>query len=159
GEGELDVERGRRRVAQRSAGARQQVQALASHHHLAVHPAVVTGVRRGVRALADAPQIAAATRYDAARADLGERRAQVNVGEEGHEVTVREIGAGLARLEVERARQVSWLIAVDDAYRHGGRQQRERCAEGRAVERARTGGAGAGALEGGRAVASAEAVA
>src|SRR5262249_46478796 len=94
--------------------------------YLAVHQAAVTGVLRGVRACADAPQIAGTTRYVAARTHLGERGAQVNVGEERHEVDVGTAGAGLARLEVEGARQIPGLVAVHDTHRHVGGQERER---------------------------------
>src|SRR5262249_6708882 len=57
GERQLDVERGRRRVAERIALARQQVEALAGDDHLAVHPAVLAGLLRRARALADAPDV------------------------------------------------------------------------------------------------------
>src|SRR5262249_15285001 len=95
----------------------------------------------------------------AARTHLGERGAEVDVGEQGYEVAVGARGARVARLEVEGAGQIPGLEAVHDADRHAGGQERERCAEGLAVERARAGGARAGALEGARAVAPAEAVA
>src|SRR5262249_14848997 len=51
GERQLDVERGGKRVAQRSALARQQVGALAGDDHLAVYPAVVPKVLRAGGAL------------------------------------------------------------------------------------------------------------
>src|SRR4029077_10740568 len=161
-ERQLDVERGGRSgIVDRRAVAGQEVEALSGDRHLTVDAAGRARLRRRGGARALAPDATAAARDVAARAHLGERRA-----EEDHRVQVHQVragsAAGLTGLEVERTAQGGVLVLVDDADRNVGGEQRERRAEVSAVQRARgaagRGGAGPGAREGARAVAAAEAV-